>query len=219
MNELAELRRFLLAQTPQAWCEHAAANLDLLLLDHANCEMKAAQTALSLIYRYPEHGELCQKMSRLAREELVHFEKVQRWIDKFGVERQKLGPARYAGQLLAATTDDEPDRLRQRLIVGALIEARSCERFAALASYLPTGLGDFYRELLASEARHFRNYLDLAAALPAPAGAHAADVERLRELEATLITKPDAVFRFHSGVPQGSTDSARLDSESPAAAL
>ncbi|MEO1036935.1 MAG: tRNA isopentenyl-2-thiomethyl-A-37 hydroxylase MiaE [Pseudomonadota bacterium] len=216
MNDpLHRLRAFLRTPTPTAWCEHAVRHLDVLLLDHANCEMKAAQTALSLIYRYPQHGELSQKMSRLAREELRHFEQVQRWIDEFEITRRKLGPSRYAGALLAATSDVEPERLYQRLIVGALIEARSCERFAALLDYLPASLTPFYRGLLESEARHFENYLDLAAGLAGAREALTVDVERLCALEATLITEPDPVFRFHSGLPK----SASLDTQSEVAAV
>lgn len=215
-TDLAPIRAFLQTATPIEWCQAAVANLDTLLLDHANCEMKAAQTALSLIYRYPEQTALCLSLSRLAREELRHFEQVQRWLDRRGIERRKLGPARYAGALLAATSDQEPDRLRQRLIVAALIEARSCERFAALLDYLPPDLEPFYRGLLESEARHFGNYLALAAPLATDNVAHHADIERLVALEAELIGRPDTALRFHSGVP---TALACVDDELEAGAI
>lgn len=207
--DLSPIRQFLKTATPVEWCQAAVADLDTLVLDHANCEMKAAQTALSLIYRYPEHAALCQQLSRLAREELRHFEQVQRWLDRLGIQRRKLGPARYAGALLGATSDRDPDRLRQRLIVGALIEARSCERFAALLDFLPDELEPFYRGLLESESRHFGNYLSLAKPLVTNLDEHDADIERLTILEAELITGPDTILRFHSGVPT----LARVDGE------
>ncbi len=198
----AEIDSFLVVRTPEEWLSRAPEELDVLLLDHANCEMKAASSAISMIYRYPEHATLVQKMSRLAREELRHFEQVQKHIEALGIERRKLGPGNYAGGLAALVSEREPDRLRQRLIVGAIIEARSCERFARIANLLPDSLADFYQGLLDSEARHFLNYLELA-------WQHAGidrksfddEVARFCSEEAKLIESPDPVFRFHSGLP------------------
>jgi tRNA-(ms[2]io[6]A)-hydroxylase len=96
---------------------------------------------------------------------------------------------------------DEPSRLVDTLLIGAIIEARSCERFAALAPKLDTELGDFYRSLLKSESRHFLDYLRLAQGV----GSKAEVDERLPVLlkcEKVLIEQPDVEFRFHSGVPQ-----------------
>ncbi|MEO0998077.1 MAG: tRNA isopentenyl-2-thiomethyl-A-37 hydroxylase MiaE [Pseudomonadota bacterium] len=191
---------FLGCRTPAAWVERAPAALPTLLLDHANCEMKAAATALALLHRYPERGRLAQKMSRLAREELRHFEQVQRLIDERRIERRRLSPSRYAARMLAATAAEEPARLRQRLVVGAFIEARSCERFAALAEVVDPGLAAFYGSLLASEARHFQDYLALAESVGGGEAVRA-DVERWRGIEAELVLTPDSDFRFHSGVP------------------
>ena len=198
----AAARDFLRTPTPQGWLDRVPGRLDELLLDHANCELKAAASALALLHRYPDETVLVAKMSRLAREELRHFEQVQRLIDRYAVTRRRIGPSRYARELLAATSDRDPDRLRQRLVVGALIEARSCERFAALAPRLPPDLGRFYRELLASESRHFSDYLAIAEQLSADArGELETDIDRLLDVEAALITSPDADFRFHSGPP------------------
>jgi tRNA-(ms[2]io[6]A)-hydroxylase len=188
--------------TPDAWLDAAAARIPELLLDHANCELKAASTALGFLYRYPERTALAQRMSRLAREELRHFEQVRSIMADMGVAYERLTASRYAGRLRAAVRNEEPFRLLDMLLVGALIEARSCERFARLAPALPPTLGKFYSGLLASEARHFEHYIAFA---KSESGVDEADVdERLaefKEIESGLVTKPDPQFRFHSGVP------------------
>lgn len=188
--------------TPEAWLEEALERLPELLLDHANCELKAASSALGLLYRYPERSALAQRMSRLAREELRHFEQVRALMDERGVAFERLTASRYAGTLRDAVRRGEPERLLDLLLVGALIEARSCERFARLAPRLPAGLGRFYAGLLASEARHFEHYLQFART---ESGVSAATLEaRLAELlaiESKLVREPDPQFRFHSGPP------------------
>ncbi len=191
---------FLTAATPAAWVERALTELPVLLLDHAACEQKAAATALATLHRYPQHAWLVERMSRLAREELRHFEQVRALMQRRGVAWRALLASRYAGGLRAELRRDEPGRLVDTLLVGALIEARSCERFALLAPLLPEEVGRFYAGLLASEARHFENYLALARR-----AADTSDIEtRLEQLaaaEARLITRPDPQFRFHSGLP------------------
>ena len=173
-----------------------------LLLDHANCELKAASTALGFLYRYPERTGLAQRMSRLAREELRHFEQVRSIMSDMDVPFERLAASRYAGGLRAEVRDEEPFRLLDMLLVGALIEARSCERFARLAPLLPPDLGRFYSGLLASEARHFEHYLDFTKTeLQFDDEAREKRLDELKALEASLITTPDEQFRFHSGVP------------------
>jgi tRNA-(ms[2]io[6]A)-hydroxylase len=198
--DLDGIREFLLCATPQAWVDWALQNPSTLLIDHANCEKKAASTALNLMYRYVEHGPLLQKLSRLAREELRHFEQVIAIMQARGVEYEQISASRYAGRLRGAVRSAEPQRLVDTLLVGAVIEARSCERFEALAPALDEELREFYRSLLKSEARHYMDYLKLARALGA-----AEDVEQrvaeLLELERALIESPDTEFRFHSGIP------------------
>ena len=198
MNEaLQEIHDFLPCRTPSCWIENALANQDLMLIDHAHCEKKAASTALSLMYRYVDNTELLNKMSRLAREELRHFEQVLAIMNKRGVAYTHLTPARYAAGLREAVRKDDPGRLVDVLIVGAIIEARSCERFAALAPHLDETLGDFYNSLLKSEARHYQDYLKLA--VQANGGPVDERVADFLAIEQKLIEEPDSEFRFHSG--------------------
>ncbi len=194
---------FLRTPTPDAWLDEAGKRLPEMLLDHANCELKAASTALGFLYRYPERAALAQRMSRLAREELRHFEQVRSIMDDMAIPFRRLSASRYAGGLREAVRPEEPFKLLDMLLVGALIEARSCERFARIAPRLPEKLGRFYGGLLASEARHFEHYLAFARSECGLAGE---EVEQrlgdLKEIEAALITEPDDEFRFHSGLPR-----------------
>ena len=198
----AAIAAFLDVSTPQAWIDEACVRLPELLLDHANCELKAASTALSFIYRYPERTDLCTRMSRLAREELRHFEQARKLMREMSVPFSRLSASRYAGALREMVRRDEPSRLLDLLLVGALIEARSCERFAALAPHLPAALGRFYAGLLASEARHFDNYMSFAMQ-ECGINSKACDsrLAELKQMEASLIVAPDEHFRFHSGPP------------------
>ena len=190
----------LTARTPAAWFTAAPAHLAELLLDHANCEKKAASTALALMFSYADDVALTRQLSRLAREELRHFEQVQRCIDELGIEYRRLRPSRYADGLRAAVRQREPGRRLDLLICGALIEARSCERFEGLVARLPEPVSAFYRGLQESEARHFRVYLALAEDFAAHHGLDAdARVRELAVVEAELATAPDTEFRFHSG--------------------
>ncbi|MGI9295503.1 MAG: tRNA-(ms[2]io[6]A)-hydroxylase, partial [Pseudomonadales bacterium] len=150
--------KFLLCGTPQAWLDAAVLRQDTLLIDHANCEKKAASTALAMLYRYVERAELLVKLSRLAREELRHFEQVLAIMQSRGIVYQHISSARYAAGLHELVAKNEPERLVDSLLVGALIEARSCERFRALAPLLDEELQSFYTSLLQSEQRHFHDY-------------------------------------------------------------
>jgi tRNA-(ms[2]io[6]A)-hydroxylase len=197
---LSSVQSFLLCRTPPRWVEWAVQNPTLLLIDHANCEKKAASTALNLMYRYVEHHTLLQKLSRLAREELRHFEQVIAIMKARGVEYSQLTASRYAGMLRQRARTHEPGRLVDTLLIGAIIEARSCERFAALAPVLDAELGSFYMSLLQSEARHYTEYLKLAHQVATGEEIHTRLVDLLK-YEQTLIETPDEEFRFHSGVP------------------
>ena len=198
----AAIAEFLDTATPAEWVHNAKDHLPEMLLDHANCELKAASTALGFLYRYPDRSQLVQRMSRLAREELRHFEQVRSIMDDMDVAFEHLSASRYAGKLREAVRADEPYKLLDMLLVGALIEARSCERFAVLAPHLPEKLGKFYNGLLASEARHFEHYIAFA---KSECGVSEADIDRrleeLKAIEAALITDADPQFRFHSGKP------------------
>ncbi|HEY7886031.1 MAG TPA: tRNA-(ms[2]io[6]A)-hydroxylase, partial [Cellvibrionaceae bacterium] len=162
MKELDAINQFLLCPTPDEWINNALAEPELMLLDHANCEKKAASTAIQLMYRYVSDFELLNKMSRLAREELRHFEQVIALMQARGIPYEQISASRYAAELRKPVRTHEPGRLIDTLIVGAIIEARSCERFARLAPHLDDELQKFYLSLLKSEARHFQDYLKLA---------------------------------------------------------
>lgn len=196
-DALNAIHEFLPCRTPERWIENALANQDIMLIDHAHCEKKAASTALSLMYRYVDNTVLLNKMSRLAREELRHFEQVLAIMKKRGVTYDHLTPARYAAGLRKEVRAEDPGRLVDVLIVGAIIEARSCERFAALAPHLDGKLADFYSGLLKSEARHYQDYIALA---EQAAGEPVDDrIAVFLAIEKTLIESPDTQFRFHSG--------------------
>ena len=193
---------FLETGTPDEWLDEAALRLPEMLLDHANCELKAASTALGFLYRYPDRTALAQRMSRLAREELRHFEQVRSIIETMDIPFERLTASRYAGSLRDAARKEEPHKLLDLLLIGALIEARSCERFARIAPRLPEKLGKFYGGLLASEARHFEHYIAFAKSeCGVSDDAIESRLQELKKIEAALIVDPDPEFRFHSGPP------------------
>lgn len=197
--DLSAIHDFLLCPTPDAWVEAALAEPELMLVDHANCEKKAAGTALNLMFRYLDNFDLLHKMSRLAREELRHFEQVLAIMQKRGIEYPHISASRYAAGLRAEVRSAEPGRLIDTLICGAIIEARSCERFARIAPHLDEELQKFYLSLLKSEARHFRDYLALAQ--KATDEDISPRVQHLLAVEQQLVQGDDGEFRFHSGVP------------------
>lgn len=242
---LEPIYQFLQCATPDTWIDEAVKpeNLTVLLIDHANCELKAAQTAMWLIRKYAatqqssedllawlkpyedyvyrkvgngdfsqcatlskklvsrsdfEFGdELIDKMVMLIKEELHHFQQVCEFLHAYELPYTSLSAARYAKGLMREVRNHEPATLIDKLICGAYIEARSCERFAKLAPYLSGDLSEFYVSLLRSESRHFRDYLSLAEKI---AGENIVQrVSHFGQVEATLISEPDTQFRFHSG--------------------
>jgi len=195
-----EIRGFLHVPTPDAWVSHALGDLGTLLVDHANCEYKAAATGMSLITKYRHLPRLQRLMARLVREEMLHYEQVLLFMERMGVEFRPLSASRYARTLREFARTDEAGRLVDLLIIGAIVEARSCERFATLWPHLPTSLGRYYKSLLRSEGRHYQDYLALAR----ENGDERSVNERLAHfltIDAQLIQSPDSEFRFHSGVP------------------
>ncbi len=245
---LTPINSFLQCDTPQAWIDRAKSPemLPLLLIDHCNCELKAAQTAMLLIRKYAvdsangeallawlkpyedyvyrregdgnfsgKHSglskviqarddvsfgeELVDKMVLLIKEELHHFQQVLEIMHSRGIEYQNVPAGRYAKGLMRQVRTYEPQTLIDKLICGAYIEARSCERFAKLAPYLDDELNKFYVSLLRSEARHYQDYLTLAEQV---AGEDISErVQHFGKVEAELISSPDADFKFHSGAP------------------
>ncbi|MDH3617031.1 MAG: tRNA-(ms[2]io[6]A)-hydroxylase, partial [Gammaproteobacteria bacterium] len=114
----AAIARFLDEATPDEWLDEACRRLPELLLDHANCELKAASTALGFLYRYPDRAALAQRMSKLAREELRHFEQVRAIMDEMEIPFERLSASRYAGQLRDAARQTEPYKLLDMLLIG-----------------------------------------------------------------------------------------------------
>jgi tRNA 2-(methylsulfanyl)-N6-isopentenyladenosine37 hydroxylase len=206
LSDIELIKQFLLVETPVEWLLYAAKNVDLLLIDHAHCERKAAATALNFMSKYPEKEQLLTLMSPLAREELLHFEKVLQLLKKRNITFGALKPSRYAQALhqkIART--DYLLHLTHELIVGAIIEARSCERFHALEPYIEdTELRRFYSSLFKAEARHFENYLMLAQNY-CPTDFQP-QLQKFLELEKDLIVSQDTVFRFHGGLPPSPND-------------
>ena len=198
--DLSPIYEFLGARTTQAWVDAALADLPLIIQDHANCEKKAAGTAMNLIFRYEFSYDLQRKLAQLIREEMLHYEQVLGIMNERGQAWKYLSAGRYAKGMLKHKRTYEPAAMVDVLIVGAFIEARSCERFAALAEVInDKRLAKYYRYLLKSESRHFEDYLALAQSL-------AEDniderVAFFREVEAELISSPDTELRFHSGNP------------------
>jgi len=188
--------------TPERWFAAARAQRETLLVDHANCEKKAASSALGLMFAYADDTPLGLALSRLAREELRHYEQVVRLMRELGVHYGRLSPSRYAAGLRSALRTGEPQRKLDLMLCGALIEARSCERFHGLVPRLEPRIAEFYRGLEAAEARHESLYLDLARRHGAVTGIDAdARLVELAAVEAELVTSADPQFRFHSGVP------------------
>ena len=201
---MKEVLEFLKVTTPQSWLEKAIENIDIVLIDHAHCEKKAASTAMQLLFRYVDRDNLLVKMSQLAREELLHFEQVLGFMRERGVDYTHLEASTYAQNLRQHVRTSEPDRLIDILIIGAIIEARSCERFAALSDYFTQEnaypeLAKYYRFLLKSESRHFLDYLELATEYARYD--IQSRVDEFLSIEAEFIQSPDPLFRFHSGVP------------------
>ncbi len=203
MNTEALVRpvlNFLHGSTPTVWFEAAITNIPCLLIDHANCEKKAASAALGLMYKYIQHDALLQKLSRLAREELRHFEMVLELMSSQRVDYKFVSASNYAKELREDVRTHEPGRLIDLLICGAIVEARSCERFYGLIKILPKEISEFYTKLLSSEARHFEDYLGMALSFSS-----AEELEERSSLfltkEFELISRPDPNFRFHSGLP------------------
>ena len=198
---------FLGCQTPNAWLDEAINNLDILMQDHANCEKKAASTAMNLMFRYSFFPDLQVKLAQLVREEMLHYEQVLELMAKRGQKWDGLSAGRYAGGLRKEIRTYEPEALIDVLVVGAFVEARSCERFHALAPRVDDELGRYYRYLLKSESRHFEDYLALAldvaktAKMKNPKEDIQQRIDHIREVEKNLILTPDDTFRFHSGVP------------------
>ncbi|MGF1720390.1 tRNA isopentenyl-2-thiomethyl-A-37 hydroxylase MiaE [Vibrio kyushuensis] len=245
---LAPILDFLHCSTPPEWIEQAKRpdNLDIILIDHLLCELKAGQSAMYLLRKYavdqpsaqllldwfkpfeefayrkqgstqslkgksqitknltakdnsPYNQDLIDKMVLLIKEELHHFYQVLEIMEEREIAHRPIPAGRYAKGMLTNVATYEPQALVDKLIIGAYIEARSCERFALLAPHLDKEMERFYVSLLRSEARHYQDYLTLAANI---AGKDITDrIQYFGKIEAELITRKDDDFKFHSGCP------------------
>ncbi len=151
------------SRTPAAWLPLALQQFDLVLIDHAHCEKKAAANALSLLQSYPDVPGLPEKMARLAREESAHLARVLAWMTERGLTLTRDGGDPYAQKLQALIRKPALERRLDRLLIAAIIEARSCERLSLLAEGLPDlKLKRFYAELAQSEDGHQELFFRLA---------------------------------------------------------
>ncbi|WP_294033002.1 tRNA-(ms[2]io[6]A)-hydroxylase [uncultured Moraxella sp.] len=199
-TDISHIYEFLGCRTSDAWLALAKDNLPLLLQDHANCEKKAAGTAMNLIFRYEFHRDLQERLAQLVREEMLHYEQVLSLMKDRGIAWHYLPAGRYAKGLLKHKRTHEPAAMVDVLIIGAFIEARSCERFSALADVIDDEkLARYYKYLLKSESRHYEDYLVLARSITDESIDER--VAFFREVERELIDTPDEMLRFHSGVP------------------
>ena len=184
--------------TPARWLQQVENNIDLLLVDHAHCEKKAAGVAMNLLFSYVEHADLTRAMTEIVQEELDHFHQVRAILDRRGIRFYKLSPSAYGAKLHELVSKHEPRRAVDRLLIASLIEARSCERFSLLRDHLPDReLADFYGSLFESEARHHSTYVRLAKFFQDEDAVH----DRLAELakaEGQLIAAGEVQPRMHS---------------------
>jgi tRNA-(ms[2]io[6]A)-hydroxylase len=182
----------------QRWLEQVRSHLPEILVDHAHCEKKAASTAMNLIFAYVEQVPLVLGLSEIVTEELAHFRLVLELLNRRGIEFRRLKPAGYGQQLAELVRPQEPGRAVDRLLVAALIEARSCERFDLLRRHVDDAeLAAFYDSLFESEARHHTTYVQMACHFaPEPAVR-----DRLLELsaaESQILSPGDPLPRMHS---------------------
>lgn len=188
--------------TPSTWLSHAENHLGELLNDHAACEKKAAQFVLTLSYHLYAYPHALKTAIRIAREELRHFEQVHMWMGRKSITMRTLSASRYASRLHACNPTGTPD-LFHKLLVAAVIEARSCERFEKLVPvlhYRHADLAAFYQKLWLAEKRHAMVYIDWCALL-FPEQNIESHLQRLLQADALAVSDHDQHFRFHSGPP------------------
>lgn len=188
------------------WVERAANDLESILLDHAHCEKKAASTALAFIFRCPDRVDLVLAMSRLAREELLHFERVLSILKERKISFRRLAPSSYAGRLVeftrrpASKHQKLPPRIVDELLVAALIESRSTERFRRLAAWpsIEHEISDLFLELAAVEERHENVYLELAFTF-AESEIVGFRFQDLIQFETEILENSEEPVRLHAG--------------------
>lgn len=186
------------SSTAPWWLTDVERHVEELLIDHAHCEKKAAGTALNLIFAYVDKQDLVRELTPIVQEEMAHFSLVLDLLERRDMRFRRLTPSSYGRKLNDLVRKNEPQRAIDRLLVAALIEARSCERFSLLRDRLSDPeLAKFYGSLYASEARHHAVYVELARSFDR---ANEVD-DRLAELaaaEAAIIDEGDPLVRVHS---------------------
>ncbi len=180
------------------WLRQVEQHLDEVLIDHAHCEKKAAGTAMNLLFAYVDNEPLCRAMTEIVNEELDHFHQVLDLLRQRGVRFRRLKPGTYGRRLHELVSRQEPQRAVDRLLVAALIEARSCERFCLLRDHVEDPrLSEFYGSLFESEARHHSTYVKLAKGF-ADEEAVRERLEQLAVEEARIIDEGCPLPRMHS---------------------
>ena len=186
------------SSTPPRWLDSVESHLEEILIDHAHCEKKAASTAMSLIFAYVDRVPLVRSLSTIVEEELLHFRQVLDQLERRGWTFRRLRPGAYGRRLNELVRPGEPERAVDRFLIAALIEARSCERFALLRERITDrGLADFYGSLFESEARHYATYVQFAEQF-APADVVHRRLEALAAAEAQIVAEGDPLPRMHS---------------------
>ncbi len=186
------------SSSSERWLLQVDNHLNEVLIDHAHCEQKAAATAMDLMFDYVENEGLCREMSEIVREELEHFQLVRDLLKQRGVRFYRLKPGTYGRKLKELVRRQEPHRAVDRLLVGALIEARSCERFVLLRDHLSEPqLKEFYGSLYESEARHHATYVRLAKDFASSEEVNSR-LQELAILEAAIIAEGCELPRVHS---------------------
>ena len=184
--------------SPTRWLAQVETHLDEVLIDHAHCEKKAARNAMNLIFSYGGNEELCCGMMVIVNEELEHFHMVRELLKERVIPLRRNKPTQYGRKLNALVRKSEPGRAIDRLLVAALIEARSCERFGLLRENLKDErLAEFYHSLFESEARHHATYVRLARTYGTESTVRRR-LETLADEEAKIIETGDALPRMHS---------------------
>jgi tRNA-(ms[2]io[6]A)-hydroxylase len=186
------------SETTDRWLQQVDAHLDLILIDHAHCEKKAAGTALNMLFAYVDDVDLCREMTLIVNEELEHFHMVLDLLAKRDIKFRRIPPSAYGRKLNELVDKQEPQRAVDRLLVAGLIEARSCERFQVLAEHVADSeLAEFYRSLFESEARHHTTYTRLATHF-APEAKVMRRLDELAAREAAIIDEGEEAPRMHS---------------------
>ena len=185
-------------ETPDRWLNQVEEDLDQVLLDHAHCELSAARTALNLMVAYVLYEPLAVEMTRIINEELDHFHQVLEQLNRLDIDFKRQQSGHYGKRLNALVRSEEPMRGVDRLLIAALIEARSCERFCLLRDHVrDPELADFYGSLFESEAGHYATYVQLAKDFM-PSDEVDQRLDELASEEAQIILEGYSRARMHS---------------------